>query len=148
MNIRNFLTSLSACLLCALALPSPAAAQDLRAAPGARSLEAFQVCHGVGGLRPTDVVAERRLSDGTLVEYRAAELPRLVEDFVRLMTTEHGWTEERARSDTFGNLRLAAEELCGGTKNCGAKACRKGGDACVYRSMGMSGCRCEGSNNT
>jgi len=35
-----------------------------------------------------------------------------------------------------------AQERCGGTKNCSQKEC-SGGKSCVYRNMGMAGCRCE-----
>lgn len=102
------------------------------------------VCYGTSSLAPSDVVAQRVLKDGTVRQYRAMDLPEMVEDFVKVMTTEHGWTEEKARNDTFGNLILAQETLCGGTSNCSSKTCRASGESCVYRGgVGMSGCRCE-----
>ena len=104
--------------------------------------EFVSICMGVSQLQPSDAIAERKLRDGSIKIYRVVDLREMVEDYVQLMTKEYGWTEEQARREPFGNIKLAKETLCGGTKNCGSKTCRSSGRYCEYRGGGMSGCAC------
>ena len=125
------------CMGAVISLASPAYAQDF-------SRTSFtQVCKGASALSPDEIVAERILPDGRLRYYTVKQIPEMVEDFVRIATTEYGWSEDKARSDPFGNIQLAQTELCGGTKDCGRKDCRSNNQRCVYRNIGMTGCRCE-----
>jgi hypothetical protein len=92
----------------------------------------------------SDVIAQDFDANGNEVEYKRNSED--IETIIRILKTRIskdpsirqtvGW------EDRMLTVKYWEKERCGGTKNCETKECPSG-NSCVYRSLGMSGCRCE-----
>lgn len=95
-------------------------------------------------IRASDVIAQDFDSNGNEIEYKRN--PEDIETVIRILTArvakDPSLKQAVGWEDRMLTVKYWAKERCGGTKNCETKECSSG-SSCVYRSLGMSGCRCE-----
>lgn len=91
-----------------------------------------------------DVIAEDQDADGNVVSYKRTQqdIEKIITVLKARILKDPAMKNEAGWQDKMLTVNYWAKERCGGTKNCSTKECSSG-KSCVYRSLGMSGCRCE-----